>query len=37
MAMKNKDKERKDIISNLVQAVKKFGIDNICKDNIIEE
>ena len=37
MAMKNKDKERKDTISSLVQAVKKFGIDNMCKDNITEE
>ena len=36
-AMKNKDKERKDTISSLVQAVKKFGIDNMCKDNITEE
>ena len=37
MAMKNRDKERKDTISSLVQAVKKFGIDNMCKDNITEE
>ena len=37
MAMKNKDKERKDTISSLVQTVKKFGIDNMCKDNITEE
>ena len=36
-AMKNKDKLRKDTISSLVQAVKKFGIDNMCKDNITEE
>lgn len=36
-AMKNKDKERKETISSLVQAVKKFGIDNKCKDNISEE
>ncbi len=36
-AMKNKDKERKDAISGLVQAVKKFGIDNMCKDNITED
>ena len=36
-AMKNKDKERKETISGLVQAVKKFGIDNMCKDNITEE
>ena len=33
-AMKNKDKLRKDTISSLVQAIKKFGIDNKCKDNI---
>ena len=33
MAMKNKDKERKDTISSLVQAVKKFGIDNIVLDS----
>ena len=37
MAMKNKNKERKDTISSLVQAVKKFGIDNMCKDNMTEE
>ena len=36
-AMKNKDKERKETISSLVQAVKKFGIDNKCKDNISED
>lgn len=36
-AMKNKDKERKETISSLVQAIKKFGIDNMCKDNITEE
>ena len=36
-AMKNKDKERKDVISSIIQAVKKFGIDNMCKDNISEE
>lgn len=35
-AMKNKDKERKNTISSLVQAVQKFGIDNKCKDNITE-
>ena len=35
-AMKNKDKERKNTISSLVQAVQKFGIDNKCKDNISE-
>lgn len=36
-AMKNKDKVRKDVISSIIQAVKKFGIDNMCKDNISEE
>lgn len=36
-AMKNKDKERKDVISSIIQAVKKFGIDNRCKDNITEQ
>lgn len=35
-AMKNKNKERKNTISSLVQAVQKFGIDNKCKDNITE-
>jgi len=36
-AMKNKDKERKNTISSLVQAVQKFGIDNKCKDNVTED
>lgn len=36
-AMKNKDKERKNTISAIIQAIKKFGIDNKCKDNISEE
>ena len=36
-AMKNKDQLRKDTISSLVQAIKKFGIDNKCKDNITNE
>ena len=36
-AMKNKNKERKDAISSLVQAIKKFGIDNMCKDNLSED
>lgn len=35
-AMKNKDKVKKETISSMVQAVKKFGIDNMCKDNITE-
>ena len=36
-AMKNKDKIRKDTISSLVQAIKKFEIDNKCKGNITNE
>lgn len=36
-AMKNKDKERKETISGIIQAIKKFGIDNMCKDNVSEE
>ena len=36
-AMKDKDKLRKDTISSLVQAIKKFEIDNKCKDNITNE
>ena len=36
-AMKSKNKLRKETISSIVQAVKKFGIDNMCKDNITEE
>jgi len=36
VAMKAKDKLRKDVISSLVSAVKKAGIDNKCKDNITE-
>ena len=35
-AMKDKNKKRKEVISALVQAVKKYGIDNKCKDNISE-
>lgn len=35
-AMKDKNKKRKEVISALVQAVKKYGIDNKCKDNILE-
>ena len=35
-AMKNKDKERKNTISAIIQAIKKFSIDNRCKDNISE-
>lgn len=33
-AMKAKDKFRKDVISSLLGAVKKVGIDNGCRDNI---
>ena len=36
-AMKSKNKLRKETISSIIQAVKKFGIDNMCKDNITEE
>ena len=36
-AMKSKNKLRKETISSIVQAVKKFGIDNMCKDNITEK
>ena len=36
-AMKARDKERKDSISSLVSAVKKVGIDNVCRDNIPED
>lgn len=37
VAMKARDKERKDSISSLVSAVKKVGIDNGCRDNIPED
>ena len=36
-AMKSKNKLKKETISSRIQAVKKFGIDNMCKDNITEE
>ena len=36
IAMKNKDKLRKDTISALIGAVKKAGIDKGCRDNISE-
>ena len=36
-AMKSKNKLRKETISSMVQAVKKFSIDNMCKDNVTEE
>lgn len=35
-SMKARDKFRKDVISSLVSAVKKAGIDNGCRDNIPE-
>lgn len=35
-AMKNKDKLRKQVLSELVGAVKKAAIDKKCKDNIPE-
>ena len=36
IAMKNKDKLRKDTISALIGAVKKAGIDKGCRDNMPE-
>ena len=36
-AMKNKDKERKDVLSSLIGAVKKAAIDQKCKENITEK
>lgn len=36
-AMKSKNKFRKNVISSLVGAVKKAGIDNGCRDNIPED
>ncbi len=36
-AMKAKDKTRKDAISNLIAAVKKYGIDNGVRNDITEE
>jgi uncharacterized protein YqeY len=35
-AMKNKDKFRKQVISELIAAVKKAAIDKNCRDNITE-
>ncbi len=37
VAMKAKDKPRKDAISTLVSAVKKVSIDEKCRDNVPEE
>lgn len=36
-AMKARDKERKEVISSLVQAVKKLAIDEGTRDNISDE
>ena len=36
-SMKTKNKDRKDAISTLVSAVKKAGIDAMCRDNIPED
>lgn len=36
LALKNKNKLRKDVLSSLVEAVKKAAIDNQCRDNIPE-
>ena len=35
-AMKNKDKFRKQVISDLIAAIKKTAIDKNCRDNITE-
>ena len=37
IAMKNRNPREKEVLSSLVSAVKKFGIDNLCKDNMTEE
>lgn len=37
VAMKAKDKSRKDAIASLIGAVKKVAIDEKCRDNIAEE
>ena len=36
-AMKNGEKDRKQVLSSLVGAVKKAAIDKNCRDNITEE
>ncbi len=36
-AMKARDKEKKAVVSSLVSAVKKAGIDAGCRDNIPED
>lgn len=37
VAMKNKDKERKETLSSLIGAVKKAAIDQKCKENITDK
>lgn len=37
LALKNKDKIRKETISDIIGAIKKAAIDQKCKDNITEE
>ena len=37
LALKNKDKLRKETISSIIGAIKKAAIDQKCKDNITEE
>ena len=37
ISMKNKDKFRKQVISDLIAAVKKTAIDKNCRDNITED
>ncbi len=36
-AMKARDADRKEVLSNLVSAAKKAAIDKQCRDNITEE
>ena len=36
-AMKTKDKTRKDVISSLIAAIKKYAIDNGVRNDITEE
>ena len=36
-AMKARDADRKEVLSNLVSATKKAAIDKQCRDNITEE
>lgn len=37
VAMKNKDKTRKNTLSSLIGAVKNVAIDRKCKDNITDQ